>query len=125
MSESDEFSKLNSVKECPICGHTLEKGYVNAPRGVLWLKKKPKVHLTTIFDSRFVVPIPAFHALDLPALKCENCNFIAFFGVRQLGGGKPTPKAFLKKCVECGEVIPIASDYCPKCGTKQPEYEES
>ena len=32
-----------------------------------------------------------------------------------------TPKAFLKKCVKCGKEIPIASEECQYCGTKQPE----
>ena len=34
------------------------------------------------------------------------------------------PRAFLKKCVECGKEIPIASEECQYCGTKQPEYVE-
>jgi rRNA maturation endonuclease Nob1 len=34
------------------------------------------------------------------------------------------PKAFLKKCVKCGREIPIASEECQYCGTKQPEYVE-
>jgi len=31
-----------------------------------------------------------------------------------------TPKAFLKKCAECGREIPIASEECPFCKSKQP-----
>lgn len=31
-----------------------------------------------------------------------------------------TPKAFLKKCVKCGREIPIASEECPYCTSKQP-----
>ena len=31
-----------------------------------------------------------------------------------------TPKGFLKKCVECGREIPIASEECPFCKSKQP-----
>jgi hypothetical protein len=30
-----------------------------------------------------------------------------------------TPNAFMKKCVECGEEIPVASEQCPSCGSKQ------
>jgi len=30
-----------------------------------------------------------------------------------------TPKSFLKKCVSCGQEIPIASETCPHCGAKQ------
>jgi len=33
-------------------------------------------------------------------------------------------KPFLKKCVECGEEIPVASEECPYCGAKQKEKEE-
>jgi len=32
---------------------------------------------------------------------------------------KGTPKAFLKKCPECGREIPIASEECSHCKTKQ------
>jgi hypothetical protein len=31
-----------------------------------------------------------------------------------------TPTAFMKKCVKCGIEIPIASEECPSCGSKQP-----
>lgn len=34
------------------------------------------------------------------------------------------PKAFLKRCVKCGREIPIASEECQYCITKQPEYVE-
>jgi len=34
------------------------------------------------------------------------------------------PKAFLKKCVSCDREIPIASEECPYCRTKQPDYVE-
>jgi ribosomal protein L40E len=32
-----------------------------------------------------------------------------------------TPKTFLKKCIKCGEDIPIASEKCRYCGAKQSE----
>ena len=31
-----------------------------------------------------------------------------------------TPNTFLKRCVKCGKEIPIASEECPYCGSKQP-----
>lgn len=45
-------------------------------------------------------------------------------GIWQLRRGeapaKPiTPKNFLKQCIKCGKEIPIASEICPYCGTKQ------
>ncbi|MGQ9625207.1 MAG: hypothetical protein ACUVT9_07565 [Candidatus Bathycorpusculaceae bacterium] len=42
--------------------------------------------------------------------------------LRQSGYEGHTPKAFLKKCVQCQKEIPIASEECPYCETKQPEY---
>lgn len=36
MSEHDEFTRLSSVRECPICHGELEKGFLNAIRGVFW-----------------------------------------------------------------------------------------
>ena len=32
---------------------------------------------------------------------------------------RQTPKSFLKKCLNCGQEIPIASETCPYCGSKQ------
>jgi hypothetical protein len=31
-------------------------------------------------------------------------------------------KAFMKKCVKCGQEIPIASEQCQYCEADQPEY---
>jgi len=102
MSEKEEFAKLSSVKECPVCGGKLVKGYFTIPRGIgVWR-----------FDTYD----------DAPALRCERCGIaILDYGVVTRAH---TPGSFLKKCVECGELIPIASEYCPKCGTKQKEKEE-
>ncbi|HKZ95171.1 MAG TPA: hypothetical protein VJ249_11430 [Candidatus Bathyarchaeia archaeon] len=48
---------------------------------------------------------------------------IATEEVKRHLSGKPdyskTPKTFLKKCTECEEEIPIASEICPRCGQKQ------
>ena len=57
---------------------------------------------------------------NLPALKCGNCR-IAILSCEKTGiaFGK-----FLKKCVNCGKEIPIASEVCSSCEAKQPEYEE-
>lgn len=35
---------------------------------------------------------------------------------------KRTPRSFLKRCVKCGKMIPIASEECQHCGIRQPEY---
>ncbi len=62
--------------------------------------------------------------LNFAVYICPSCGEIRFSADektrRSLLG-----KAFLKKCVKCGKEIPIASEECQHCGTKQPEYEES
>jgi hypothetical protein len=55
-----------------------------------------------------------------PALRCKSCG-IAILDYARI---RETPKSFLKKCVECDESIPIATEYCPKCGTYQKEKKE-
>jgi len=56
----------------------------------------------------------------LRAYRCKECRVIICYEkekVEPLG----TPKSFLKKCIKCGEEIPIATEHCPKCGAKQKE----
>jgi hypothetical protein len=102
MSEKDEFSKLSSIKKCPICRGKLVKGYFTIPRGIggwRW----------DTYDNA-------------PALKCERCGIaILDYGVVTRGH---TPGSFLKKCVKCGKEIPLASEECSYCGAKQKEKEE-
>lgn len=42
--------------------------------------------------------------------------------LQQSGYTGYTPRAFLKKCIKCQKEIPIASEECPYCEAKQPEY---
>jgi len=118
MSEGVEFSKLSSVKKCPICGGNLVKGYFNAPRGVYWGTEKHKLGLVLL---DYVMPGALWTQDNVPALRCENCG-IAIIDYR---APTYTPTSFLKECVKCGKEIPIASEECPYCGTKQPEYVEA
>lgn len=101
MSEKDEFSKLSSVEECPVCGGKLDRGHFAIPRGEGVMR----------FDTYD----------NAPALRCERCGIaILDYGVVIRAH---TPKGFLKKCAKCGKEIPVASEECSYCGTKQPEYE--
>lgn len=70
-----------------------------------------------ILDTMLPRAVSFFTLENLPILKCENCG-IAILDFRPVG---VTPKDFLKTCVKCGKAIPIASEECPHCGTKQPE----
>jgi len=119
MSEKNEFSRVVSVKKCPNCGGELNKGYFTAPRGMFWDTKK---HGLDSMAADYVKPaLTSVWTLEnVPALKCEKCG-VAIIDTKKIGR---TPRSFLKKCIQCDELIPIASEYCPKCGTKQREREE-
>ncbi len=119
MSEKDEFCRIVSVRECPNCGGELNKGYFTAPRGMFWDTKKHRKG-TMVADYIKPAMTSVFTLENFPALKCEKCG-IAIMDTKKIG---ETPRSFLKKCVECGELIPIASEHCPKCGTDQKEMEE-
>lgn len=54
---------------------------------------------------------------NVEAYRCTSCRLVLFH--YRIPQAEITPKSFLKKCAKCAEEIPIASEYCPKCGTKQ------
>jgi len=108
-----EFSKLISVKECPICGGELEQGYFHIPGGASWCAEKPKGGFL-VLDR--MIPHAPWTESNLPALKCEKCGIV----VIDDRAPRYTPKSFLKKCVKCNKEIPIASEECDYCGAKQP-----
>ena len=69
--------------------------------------------------------------LDRIWKRIGNCEMIFFTQVLLDATYQPknptvpeTPKSFFKKCVKCNEDIPIASEECPYCTAKQPEYAE-
>jgi len=60
----------------------------------------------------------AFAGLIFLAVYIHGKLYIA--GKLQPKPTERTPTAFMKKCVQCGVEIPIASEECPSCGSKQP-----
>lgn len=110
MSEEEEFSKLIAISKCPLCDGELTKGYIGSIEDIVWGLNKQKFFAMGRGDWRF--------ALNIPALKCNQCNIIIF----DYGYDWRTPRSFLKKCVKCGKEIPIAEEECQYCGTRQPEY---
>jgi len=60
--------------------------------------------------------------LNFDVYACPSCGEIRFL-VDEKTRRSLLGKAFLKKCAKCGKEIPIASEECSYCGTKQPEYE--
>ena len=122
MSEGTEFSRLSYVKECPVCGGELEKGYVIPPRGIGWDAKRHKRDYVT---PEIVVP-PGHYGMFTPywtvwnaqALRCRNCHIIV---LQYVAAEAETPKSFMKKCLKCDKEIPLDSEECPYCGTMQKE----
>ena len=110
-----EFLRLSSIKKCPLCGGELEEGYMLAPRGIYWDTKSNKL---SILGAEALKSSWAWTMPQGPALRCKSCG-IAILDYTRI---KETPKSFLKKCVRCSKMIPIASEYCAECGTPQPEY---
>ena len=110
MSESE-------VKKCPKCGREMEEGFISA-EWISWIDKKPSARQQELIVHGFSFNTPA------EAYRCKTCKIALFnYGPKRFPPSE-TPKSFLKKCVLCGKVIPIASDYCPNCGTKQKQNEE-
>jgi hypothetical protein len=116
MREREEFSKLASIARCPICGEELEKGYIGASRGITWDVKKSKRIFVYIWSSALILP---FSTQNIPALRCKKCRLALFHYGKEMP--LETSKSYLKTCVECGKEIPLASEECEYCGTKQPE----
>jgi len=107
---------LTSIKECPVCGGNLDKVYLTAPRG--FYLNVEKARFGVYFLDTIMPSVSSVASLEnAPSLKCESCG-IAIIDYR---APSYTPKSFLKKCIECGKEIPIASEQCSSCGTKQPE----
>jgi RNA polymerase subunit RPABC4/transcription elongation factor Spt4 len=114
-----EFCRLMPFRKCPNCGGKLSEGYFTAPRGMFWDTRKHRK--STMLADYFMPAMTSVFTLEnFPALKCEECG-VAIIDRRKIG---KTPRSFLKKCIECSKMIPLASEYCPKCGTNQREKEE-
>ncbi len=108
MSEDEDYSKLSTIAECPVCLGRLKRGF-----SLRYCSEKRQL-LINIFPENLK---PAFWTADVvPAVKCETCGL----AISDMMAPGYTPKSFLKKCVNCGKDIPIASEVCQYCGTKQP-----
>jgi len=62
--------------KCPKCGVPLEKGYIQAPRGIYWDIKK---HDWNVLSSEAL--ISQFSSLTMPneeAFRCPRCKLVLF-----------------------------------------------
>jgi predicted RNA-binding Zn-ribbon protein involved in translation (DUF1610 family) len=66
--------------------------------------------------------------LPLTIYVCPKCGRVKLFADEKTKqfllttAPDATPNAFLKKCVNCGKQIPIASEQCQYCKSKQPKF---
>jgi hypothetical protein len=109
--KTEEGGKMSEVKECPECGGELEKGYVIVD-GLRWSREK---HEYFALMTELVVYSP-FILANLEGYRCQKCKLIEFHYKNAV---TETPPSFLKKCAKCNENIPVASEYCPRCGAEQ------
>ncbi|MEM2440150.1 MAG: hypothetical protein QW493_02915 [Candidatus Bathyarchaeia archaeon] len=69
-----------------------------------------------------------FWAIFLLAISAVGLLFIkpksppSLYDMLSKGAHVRTSKSFLKRCVKCEREIPIASEECPYCQARQPEY---
>ena len=97
----------SEVKKCPKCGGEM----VEADRLVAHTRVLAGVSLAKKGDLVGDKIIPYY---------CGKCGYIEFY--KKLKPTEPPqPQGFSKKCVKCGKEIPIASEECQYCGTKQKE----
>ena len=99
---------MSEVKKCPKC-----KGKMAEAQGlVTHTRVLAGVSLAKKGDILGDKIIPFY---------CENCGYVEFYKSPPAHPTLYTPKSFLKKCAKCGKEIPIGSEECPYCGTKQKE----
>jgi Zn-finger nucleic acid-binding protein len=101
--------------KCPKCDTEMENGYI-ITNAIRWSKKK---HTQVAFGQEVIVPWHITALSNVEAFRCPQCRLVLFH--YEIPRAEITPESFLKKCIKCGETIPVASDYCPKCGAKQKE----
>ena len=73
MDEKQEFSRITSIKKCPICEGKIDEGYIVG--GVSWDTKK---HKYDIGNAKRLVPYLSWTVPNLPALKCKQCKIVIF-----------------------------------------------
>ena len=96
---------MNRVGKCPKCGGEM----VKADRIVAHTRVLAGVSLAKMGDLVGDKIIPHY---------CRDCGYIELY--KEVKPGEQLPhQGFLKKCVKCGKPIPIASEECQYCGSKQ------
>ncbi len=80
LSRLQEFSKLNSLRECPVCGGELQKGYIHTTRDIYWDEERHKHNILACREVIIMAQWPyLFRTIPhAPSLKCTNCKIVVF-----------------------------------------------
>lgn len=62
---------------CPKCGKEMEKGYIYAPRDIMWADDDRKKSIG-IGDEKLLSNGLSFNFKKVPAYRCKDCNIAAF-----------------------------------------------
>lgn len=107
------------VVKCPKCNGEMDKGFIGAWY-IFWSDKQHWVFWRNPSKKDLLVG-SGWTAKNLDAFRCKECELVLFNYGYVPSPPSETPEGFLKKCVQCGKEIPIASEECVNCGVKQPE----
>jgi len=114
---------MSEVKKCPECHGEMERGYIPiGMRGLPWSAKKHKWFADSLWQASVEsLTGDTFRAFvgNVEAYRCAKCKLVLAYYGKVEGAMREMPKSFLKKCVQCGKGIPIASEECQYCGAKQ------
>lgn len=79
MSESEVFSKLDSIKKCPIYNEELERGYIIATHSIRWdvVKRKHWIEPAEIL-VRGISGWIWEECPNVTALRCERRGIVIF-----------------------------------------------
>jgi predicted nucleic-acid-binding Zn-ribbon protein len=96
---------MSEEQKCPKCGGNMVEGDRLVPSathalGIVTLAKRGDILGDAVMPNY-----------------CEKCGYIELY--KEMKGVRHE-NSFLKKCIKCGKRIPIASEECQCCGTKQP-----
>jgi hypothetical protein len=66
---------MSADLKCPACGGLLQKGYIQAPRGIYWDTEK---HKFEVFISEEIVSSWSITMPNRKAFRCQKCKLVIF-----------------------------------------------
>lgn len=101
----------SGIVKCPECGGEIAEGYL-VSEAIKW---STQGHPQWALEQETIVHGYAWTFTNTEAFRCPACRLALFCYERK----KELPLSFLKKRVECGKEILLASEECSYCGARQ------